>query len=157
VQDKLREEFSAFGDEINYEKLMDLPYLDQVMYESLRMHPPLTFGTRECSESVELEVTKDHKVLIEKGLNVIIPIVSVQRDADNFHEPDEFNPERFDESNGGMKAFREDLSLIPFGDGPRMCLGNAFRLLHTHCTFTEFLSSHDRHEICATATEGCDF
>lgn len=78
VQDKLRDEISAEG--MTYEELMDLPYLDQVIYESLRMNPPLTFGNRECTEDIELESEKGHKVLIEKGTRVFIPLLSIHHD-----------------------------------------------------------------------------
>lgn len=60
---------------------MDLPYLDQVIFESLRMNPPLTFSNRECSEAIELEGMKGHKVLIEKGLRVFIPILAIHHDS----------------------------------------------------------------------------
>ena len=83
MQDKLREEIIHVVDEserISYEELMDLPYLDQVIYESLRMNPPLTFSNRECSESIEVEGVKGKKVVIEEGLNIFIPIMTIHND-----------------------------------------------------------------------------
>lgn len=84
VQDKLRDEIlqaESGSKSISYEELMDLPYLDQVIYESLRMNPPLTFSNRECSEAIELEGVKGHKFRIEKGLRVFIPILSIHHDS----------------------------------------------------------------------------
>lgn len=84
MQDKLRDEFRHASDDsgkISYEALMDLPYLDQVVYESLRMNPPLTFSNRECSEEIELEGLKGHKVIIQKGLRIFIPILSIHHDS----------------------------------------------------------------------------
>lgn len=83
VQSKLRDELqTAAGEsnEIAYEELMDLPFLDQVVHESLRLNPPLTFCNRECSEMIEIKGVKGHKVTIEKGLRVFIPILSIHHD-----------------------------------------------------------------------------
>lgn len=86
VQNKLREELqtaASDSNQISYENLMELPYLDQVVYESLRLNPPLTFSSRECSEKIEIEGVKGHKVTIEKGLRIFIPILSIHHDAGN--------------------------------------------------------------------------
>lgn len=83
MQEKLRKEINRAAGEskqVSYEDLMDLQYLDQVIYESLRMNSPLTFSNRECSESIELEGANGKKVVIEEGLRVFIPIVSIQHD-----------------------------------------------------------------------------
>lgn len=89
VQEKLREEIKSAtahddsdnSNRISYDELMELPYLDQVIYESLRMNPPLTFSNRECSESIQLDGVKGHKIEIEKGLRVFIPILSIHHDS----------------------------------------------------------------------------
>ncbi|CRL07674.1 CLUMA_CG020631, isoform B [Clunio marinus] len=120
AQDKLRAELrEAVGDssQITYEELMDLPYLDQVVYESLRLTPPLTFSNRECSESIEIEGVKGHKALIEKGLRIFIPILSFHH---YFHDPDDFIPERFD--HGAVKMSKDKGVLLPFGLGMRFAL-----------------------------------
>lgn len=86
MQNKLRDELNSAAfdtNQITYEELMDLPYLDQVVHESLRMNPPLTFSNRECSESIELEGLKGHKVKIDKGLRVFIPLLSFHHDPGN--------------------------------------------------------------------------
>lgn len=82
MQDRLREEIrdAAKDKRISYEDLMDMPYLDQVIYESLRMNPPLTFSNRQCSESLEVLSVKGHKVMIEEGMSVFIPILSIHHD-----------------------------------------------------------------------------
>lgn len=84
AQEKLREEIQIALDENNgsmsYEKLMELPYLDQCFNESLRINPPVTFTNRECTETVEFESVKGHHVKIEKGLQVFLPILSYHHD-----------------------------------------------------------------------------
>lgn len=50
----------------------------------------------------------------------MIPAFAIQRDADNFPEPDLFKPERFDEKN---RAHIKPYTYLPFGEGPRNCIG----------------------------------
>lgn len=125
VQEKLRNEIVNACDEnqeISIENLLNLPYLDQVFYEVLRLHPPLVYTSRVCNDDIELKF-ENEKQLIVKGTNIWIPIYSIHRDPEYFENPNEFHPERFDEEFGGVKAFRDKSVLIPFGDGSRICLG----------------------------------
>jgi cytochrome P450 family 6 len=68
----------------------------------------------------------DYKVpglnlVIPKGTPVYIPLFGLQNDAKYFPEPDTFNPNRFaDENKDKLVPF----SFIPFGEGPRICIGN---------------------------------
>lgn len=83
VQEKLRIEISenAQGDEpLAYDKVMELPYLNQVFYETLRMHPPLVLTTRVASEDVEVKGFKGHNLIVKKGSSIWIPIPTIQRD-----------------------------------------------------------------------------
>lgn len=83
IQDKLRKEINDnIGDKdvLDYEKLLELPYLDQVFYETLRLHPPLLLTTRVCSEDLEVKGFKGHKMIIKKDSAIWIPIPSIQRD-----------------------------------------------------------------------------
>lgn len=62
-------------------------------------------------------------VKIEKGIDVLLPMTSIHNHPDIYVEPAIFNPNRFDESNGGSKRFKDLGALMPFGNGPRICLG----------------------------------
>jgi cytochrome P450 len=144
VQEKLREEILNTDRDISkmsLEEVYDLPYLDLVINESLRLNPPIVFNNRVCSENIELEAVKGHKVSIEKGTRIFIPMLSFHHDPgesneaseaainqsdyfeEYFHDPEDFIPERFNPEHGGVKAFKDRGVLIPFGDGPRICLG----------------------------------
>lgn len=83
IQDKLRNEINENVDRsefLSYEKLLELPYLNQVFYETLRMHPPLLLTTRVCSEDVAIEGFKGHKLIMKKDSAIWIPISSIHRD-----------------------------------------------------------------------------
>lgn len=61
-------------------------------------------------------------VTIEKGTKVIIPVWGLQMDPEYYPNPEVFDPERFNDEN---KNSRPDFTFLPFGDGPRMCIGTA--------------------------------
>lgn len=70
-----------------------------------------------------MEYQKGQSILIEKGMNVYLPVYQLQRDAEYYPKPNLFIPERFGEEHGGVKAFKDKGVLLTFGDGPRACLG----------------------------------
>lgn len=126
VQEKLRLEIDqkiAENGAINYDTLVEMPYLDQVANEALRMYPPGSFVTRKCTEPIELVAAKDKKIKIDKQLNLIIPIYSIHHDEEYYKNPEKFDPDRFSPENGGIKSYRDKGVYLPFGDGPRICLG----------------------------------
>lgn len=96
-----------------------------ILSESLRLHSPATFTGRVCTEPISLEYG-GQIAPIEAGINVYIPIHQLHYDPEYYPDPEEFKPERFDPENGGIKAFRDKGVFLPFGDGPRMCLGIRF-------------------------------
>ncbi|XP_053694786.1 probable cytochrome P450 28a5 [Sabethes cyaneus] len=129
IQKRLREELQRAPVDnglISYDILQELPYLDQVLSEVLRLWPPAAFLSKRCTEAIELEVTSTQKVLVEKGVCAYIPLWSIHRDPDNFDDPLAFNPDRFSTATGGTNPYREKGCFFPFGDGPRQCLGMRF-------------------------------
>lgn len=127
VQNKLREEIretiKEIG-EIDFDILMDkMPYLDQVFNEAVRLHPPIPITSRHCIESIDMSIGDNRIVQIEKGTVIIIPIWSVHHNPEFYPDPKIFHPERFDITNGGVKQFTDRGIFIPFGAGPRICLG----------------------------------
>jgi cytochrome P450 family 6/cytochrome P450 family 28 len=145
VQDKLRAEINENIDTnqtIPIETLLNLTYLDQVFYEAIRLHPPLYYTTRQCNESIEL-ISDEQKILIRNGTTIWIPIYSIHRDPDIYENPHEFMPERFDEENGGVKAFRDSCTLIPFGESARICLGKNLGTLQIKAAVVELLRNFE--------------
>ncbi|CAG9805403.1 unnamed protein product [Chironomus riparius] len=143
VQDKLREEIKNNANkngQISFEKLQEMSYLDQVFHEALRMHPPLVTSSRLCSEDVDLEYD-GKKVTVEKGMSVFIPYLSVHYDPENFLEPKNFHPERFDD--GAMKDYLDRCVLMPFGGGPRICLGMRFALLQSKAALAAIVGNFE--------------
>ena len=108
------------GDEgLNYDLISDLKYLDCCIDETLRKYPPAPFLMRECVKSYKIPRSG---LVIDKGTQVIISNYGIQRDPDIYADPLTFKPERFlDSPSGG--ATGKGCVYLPFGDGPRMCIG----------------------------------
>ncbi|KFQ99861.1 Cytochrome P450 3A24, partial [Nipponia nippon] len=104
-----------------YNAITQMEYLDMVVNESLRLFPPGGRIERVCKKTVEL-----NGVTIPKGMVVMIPAYVLHRDPGYWLEPDEFRPERFSkESKGSIDPY----TFLPFGAGPRNCIGMRFALL----------------------------
>lgn len=81
------------------------------------MYPVLPFLDRRCQSDFHVQGTK---IIIEKNTPVIIPLTGLHYDPEYFPDPLRFNPERF---LGENKANIPPYSYMPFGDGPRKCIG----------------------------------
>lgn len=124
IQDKLYNEISEtskklFGSSVDYDTIQKMKYLDQVVCETLRKWPTLTLSDRLCVKDYTYDdgVTK---LDIRKGISINVPIYSIQHDPQYFPDPERFDPERFSDEN---KANIVNGTYIPFGVGPRNCIG----------------------------------
>ncbi|KAI4462849.1 cytochrome p450 [Holotrichia oblita] len=126
IQDKLREEINdvllKFDNQISYEAVMSMTYLEMVMFETLRMYPALPFLNRICVKDYQLP---NSDIVIEKGTKILFPTLGFHYDPEYFPEPNKFNPERFSDEN---RAYIQPYSYIPFGEGPRNCIGELILL-----------------------------
>lgn len=95
---------------LNYQLHILLP-------ETLRKYPVLPMLNRTCVKKYQIPGTEK---VIEKGVEVFIPVLGLQRDQQYYDEPDVFNPDRLDEESGKNLVNRP---YLPFGDGPRNCIG----------------------------------
>ncbi|MAS34108.1 MAG: cytochrome P450 [Anaerolineaceae bacterium] len=117
------------------EDLKNLPYNAMVVKEALRLYPPAWALPREPVE--DTEIGGYH---IEKGSVVLgIPYL-IQRDARFFDNPDQFCPERF--ADNAERHFPRHVYL-PFGSGPRYCVGNNFALLAMQLSLAIILQQRD--------------
>nr|QZM07450.1 cytochrome P450 monooxygenase CYP347AE1 [Lasioderma serricorne] len=134
TQDKLYAEIKSVVDtygniyQINYEVIQEMTYLDCVCSEALRMHPPLLIMNKVCTNPYTLISPKDENVAVnlDKGVQVILPYLALHYDPKYFPKPEIFDPDRFSPENRSniIKG-----TYLPFGDGPRKCLGQKFGLL----------------------------
>ncbi|GJN21559.1 hypothetical protein PR202_gb09046 [Eleusine coracana subsp. coracana] len=93
-----------------------LPYLQAVVNETLRLHPPVPFATGLAEATVEVQGYN-----IPKGTATFVNIWAIGRDGEVWDEPEKFMPERFLQSE--ISFFGTDFELIPFSAGRRICPG----------------------------------
>ena len=98
-----------------------------VFTETLRKYPIITFLDRISSSTYELPApTGNGTITLPAGTAVYIPVYALHHDPTYFPEPEKFDPDRFTEEN---KHSRPNYTYIPFGEGPRMCIGKDRHLL----------------------------
>jgi cytochrome P450 len=110
-----------------------LSVLDQIVKESLRLYPPIHVGNRFAAQDVELAGYH-----IPAGTRVMVSYYLVQRHPDFWDAPDEFRPERW---AGGFRP--APFSYLPFGGGPRNCIGGAFAQLEARLVLARILQRFD--------------
>ncbi|XP_075828910.1 cytochrome P450 3A25 [Microtus pennsylvanicus] len=124
VQKKLQDEIDrALPNKapVTYDALMDMEYLDMVVNETLRLYPIANRLERVSKKDVEI-----NGVFIPKGTIVMVPTFPLHRDPEYWPAPEEFRPERFSKENKGSI---DPYVYLPFGNGPRNCLGMRFALI----------------------------
>ncbi|XP_062716546.1 probable cytochrome P450 9f2 [Aedes albopictus] len=107
-----------------------MKYLDMVISETLRLWPSAPAVDRLCVQDYTLDDDQGLRCHMEKGTGVWIPIYGIHRDAKHFPEPDKFDPERFSEQR---KGDIQSGTYMPFGIGPRSCIGMRFALMELKC------------------------
>lgn len=105
--------------------LKRLPYTDQVIHETLRLHPPVYNMARVAQADDELAGYQ-----VPRGTIAMISIYGLHRSPALWSDPLEFRPERFAENPSGGNR------LIPFGAGPHLCIGMAFALFELKTALT---------------------
>ena len=143
VQQKLREEIDGCLKEgngtISYEAMSNMEYIEMVISETLRMHPPTLIVDRVCAKKFELPSAAPgyQTATLYPNNNVWIPVLAIHRDPKHFPDPESFDPERFNHEN---KKNIDPYAYIPFGLGPRKCIGNRFALMETKLLIIHLLA-----------------
>ncbi|KAK7797024.1 hypothetical protein U0070_012293 [Myodes glareolus] len=136
IQKKLQEEIDmALPNKAppSYDKVMEMEYLDMVLSETLRLYSIANRLERVCKQDVEM-----NGVFIPKGSVVMIPTFSLHRDPQYWPEPEAFRPERFSKENKGSI---NPYVYMPFGNGPRNCIGMRFALMNIKLALTKLLQN----------------
>lgn len=117
----------------DYEKISRLTYMDRYFCEVMRMYPPNTRSNREAVEDVTIK-----GYTIPKGAEVTVPIYALHYNPEFWEEPEKFNPERFLPKE---KEKRHPYCYLPFGHGPRNCVGMRFAQLETKMALVNILQN----------------
>ncbi len=117
AQDRARAEVRAVAGDgpVGAERAAAMPFLRAVIDEALRLYPPAGFLARTARAADELAGAR-----VLAGDTVMLPVYALHRHRRLWDAPDAFKPERF------LGPPPDRFAYLPFGDGPRICIGAAF-------------------------------
>ena len=122
IQDKLTKEikeyYNANPDASLYDASENIEYVTMVLNESMRMFLTTPDTGRECNRTCAL-----NGVIMQEGVAISIPFACLHLNPEHWADPNTFDPERFREPSYPKFAY------IPFGEGPRHCIGKRLGLL----------------------------
>jgi cytochrome P450 len=118
---KIRAEVAAvLGErEPTFEDLPKLVHVERVIQESMRLYPPAWCMERAAREDDELGGYS-----VPKGTTIVIAPYTLHRHPKHWERPEAFDPMRFAERPAAQRP-----AYLPFGDGPRVCIGRAFAMM----------------------------
>ncbi|XP_014369303.2 cytochrome P450 6B2 [Papilio machaon] len=96
---------------------VNVDYLDACVKEALRLYCSYPVITRKCVKAYEIP---DNKMILDKNITITVPVEAIHKDSKHYKNPCAFNPDRFLESENEM---RHTFVYLPFGAGPRKCIG----------------------------------
>jgi len=134
---RMREEVTSVlaGRDPSFDDVPKLPYLRQVVDETLRLRPAAPMVGRNVVDDDQLGGYD-----VSRG-DVILPFIwGLHRHPDFWPEAERFDPGRFE---GGASKLKHKWSYLPFSGGPRVCIGNAFSLIETVVLLAQLLNRFD--------------
>ncbi|KAK4265041.1 hypothetical protein QN277_026144 [Acacia crassicarpa] len=137
IQFKVRQEIDTCVAEHGHVRDSDipnLPYLQAIVKESLRLHPPgpLLSWARLTVNDVHVD-----KIFVPAGTTAMVNMWAITHDSTIWEDPSAFKPERF--INEDVSIMGSDLRLAPFGAGRRVCPGRALALATVHLWLARLL------------------
>ncbi|XP_061396688.1 probable cytochrome P450 4s3 [Musca vetustissima] len=112
----------------------NMPYLEAVIKETLRLYPSVPTFARCNTEDLQIG-----KLTVPKGTNVSILAHILHRDETHFPDPEKFDPQRFLDKSNKMHPF----SYVAFSAGPRNCIGQKFAMLELKCSLSYLLRNFE--------------
>ncbi|XP_028033856.1 cytochrome P450 9e2-like isoform X1 [Bombyx mandarina] len=143
VQEKLNQEIAEMSDEGDvYEAIQRLKYLEMCVCEVLRLWPLVGSADRRSVIPYDFGPTypdSKHSLIAPAGIHIWIPIYSIHRDEQYWPDPNTCIPERFSPENKGSIV---PYTYLPFGTGPRHCIGSRFAVMAAKVFLVNFLKTY---------------
>lgn len=137
IQLKLCQEIDEVlkGKNVTYENVNKLPYFDMVINEVCRLYPTASLiVTRQATNDRTIKGFK-----LPAGMSIQANVWSLHRDEEYWDNPETFNAERFSPEN---KANIKPYTFLPFGAGPRMCIGQRFAIVEIKIAIARILQNY---------------
>jgi cytochrome P450 len=121
--ERLRDEFDSVlcGEPLTYSHVPKLEFAAQVIQEGLRLYPPFWMVDR-----MALSDDRAGDLFIPRGSTVVVFVYGVHHSRQHWDDPERFDPERFGKANEKLRA---PFTWLPFGAGPRGCIGGNYAML----------------------------
>lgn len=140
VQSKMRKEIDEImkkhNGKLNYQALQDMAYMEAVINETLRLYASLPVLNRQVTKDYRIP---DLNVVLPKGTKIIIPTYAIHHDPEYYPDPYKFDPERFTDEKIPTK---NNFTFMPFGEGPRICLGMRFAFMQMKMCLSMLLHNY---------------
>ncbi|XP_053665893.1 probable cytochrome P450 6a13 [Anopheles marshallii] len=120
---------------LTYEALSDMDYLDRCINETLRKYPPLPLLPRLSCKAYKIPGSD---LVIPPRMKIHIPVYGIQRDERYYPEPDRFDPDRFAPERIAERHFS---TFLPFGEGPRVCIGQRLGVMQSRIGLATILAN----------------
>ncbi len=112
------------GRPVTFERLAEMPITESVVKETLRLYPPAFSFGRAPQEDIAF-TAEGGDYFFRKGASLIVSTIAMHRLPEYYPEPEAFRPERW--AAGAPQPPK--YAYLPFGGGPRVCLGNLFAMM----------------------------
>ncbi|KAL0810957.1 hypothetical protein ABMA28_010251 [Loxostege sticticalis] len=133
-QDEIDEVLKKYDNKLCYDAIGEMKYLTMAFKESMRMFPSVGILIRKSAAEYTFP---DSNLTIDKDINIMIPVHAIQMDEKFFEEPKKFIPERFSPENIHKI---QNHTYLPFGEGPRACIGERLGLMQSLAGLAAILS-----------------
>jgi len=155
VQEELYREISEVREALNgkpvtYEALLKMKFMDMIVSEGLRIQPPAPQIDRSCTKPYKMDLGNGKSVTIQKGDIILLPFYQLHHDPEYFPNPEKFDPYRFsDDKKDSIVAG----SYLPFGLGPRACIGSRFALMEAKLLLFNVIANFEIKQSAKTPKE----
>ncbi|XP_013141652.1 PREDICTED: cytochrome P450 6B6-like [Papilio polytes] len=136
VQEEIDRVLAKYNNKLCYDAVSEMTYLHCAFKEGIRMFPSLGHLVRKC---VRKYTFPELNLTIDDGVSIYIPVQALHKDPQYFEEPEQFKPARF------LTDFIHPMTkhiYLPFGDGPRACLGKRLGLMQSLAGLAAVLSRY---------------
>ncbi|XP_039745735.1 cytochrome P450 4g15-like [Pararge aegeria] len=140
IQERVYDEiYSIFGDSdrpATFEDTLQMKYLERVIFESLRMYPPVPMIARKLNHDVKIST---NNYVLPAGATVVIGTYKIHRNPKYYANPTVFDPDNFLPENTQNRHY---YSYIPFSAGPRSCVGRKYAILKLKILLSTILRNY---------------
>ncbi|MBS7807661.1 cytochrome P450 [Variovorax sp. PCZ-1] len=140
IQERMRSELAlaTAGQPLQADQLRELALTWSVFREALRLFPPVGFIARSVTQTDEMRGKH-----IKPGDSVVIAPWLIHRHRELWDEPDVFKPDRFMDSDTGQSRNASRDAYLPFGAGPRVCIGANFAMQEAALVLSQLVKDFD--------------